>query len=154
MAATSFRAPGGLDTLTWSDKMRPLAVALFSAWAVFSALWFILVDSHDWVAMFVGLQILVPSLCVVPFLTLITGKRFAAVVFSAFLVGCAKLLAGIIVSLVYGWSGSLHDTSLPWFAPNLMLSAFWINAVILCASCFFLGESCARRRQALARTVA
>jgi hypothetical protein len=119
--------------------MLALTLALFLAWAGFSVLWLVLVDRHDWVALFIGLQILIPSLCVVPYLSLITGWPFAAVVFSAVLVGCAKGIAGSIVCLVYGWSGPRHDTSFPWTAPNLMLSTFWVNTVILCACCYRLG---------------
>jgi hypothetical protein len=139
LAATCFRSPIGPDAPAWSDKMLALALALFLAWAGFSVLWLVLVDRHDWVALFIGLQILIPSFCVVPYLSLITGWPFAAVVFSAILVGCAKGIAGAIVCLVYGWSGPRHDTSFPWTAPNLMLSTFWVNAVILCACCYRLG---------------
>ena len=63
--------------------MRALAIALLLAWVGFSVLWLVLVDPHDWVALFIGLQILLPSLCVVPYLSLITGWPFAAVVFTA-----------------------------------------------------------------------
>jgi hypothetical protein len=70
--------------------MLALAVALFLAWVGFSVLWLVLVDPHDCVALFIGLQILIPSLCVVPYLSLITGRPFAAVVFAAVLVGVPK----------------------------------------------------------------
>jgi hypothetical protein len=139
LAATCFRSPIGRDAAAWSDRMRALVIALLLAWAGFSVLWLVLVDPHDWVALFIGLQILIPSLCVVPYLSLITGWPFAAVVFTAVLLGCAKGIAGAIVCLVYGWSGPRHDTSFPWTAPNLMLSTFWVNAIILCACCYGLG---------------
>jgi len=138
LAATCFRSPIGPNA-SWSDKMLALTLALFLAWAGFSVLWLILVDPHDWVALFIALQILIPSLCVVPYLSLIIGRPFAAVVFSAVLLGCTKGIAGAIVCLVYGWSGPLHDTSFPWTEPNLMLSAFWVNTVILCACSYKLG---------------
>ena len=139
LAATCFRPPICRDAPAWSDRMRTLAVALFLAWVGFSVLWLLLVDPRDWVALFIGLQILIPSLCVAPYLSLITRWPFASVVFTAFLLGCAKGIAGAIVSLVSGWSGPRHDTSFPWTEPNLMLSMFWVNAIILCACCYGLG---------------
>ena len=139
LAATRFRSPIDPDRPGWSDRMLALAVALFLAWAGFSVLWLVLVDPHDWVALFIGLQILIPSLCVAPYLSLITGRPFAAVVFAFSLLACAKGIAGVIVCLVNGWSGPRHDTSFPWTAPNLMLSTFWVDAVILCACCYRLG---------------
>ena len=117
--------------------MLAIAVALSLAWVAFSLLWIALVDSHDFVALFIGFQILIPSFCIVPYLTLITRKPFAAVMFSAFLLGCMKGIAGIVVNLVYGWRNGHHE--MPWTAPNLMLSTFWVAAAILCVSCYFLG---------------
>jgi hypothetical protein len=133
--------------LPWLDKKRVLTIALALAWAALSLLWIVLVDRHDWVALFVAVQILIPSLCIVPYLTLITRKPFAAVVFSAFLLGCTKGIAGIVVCLVYGWRNGHHE--MPWAAPNLMLSTFWTAAVILCFSCYLLGAKAFSRLQRL-----
>ena len=109
------------------------------AWVAFSLLWIVLVDPHDFVALFIGFQILIPSFCVVPYVTLITGKPFAAVVFSAFLLGCMKGVAGVMVNLVYGWGNGHHE--IPWTAPNLMLAVFWVASAILCISCYVLGAT-------------
>jgi hypothetical protein len=116
--------------------MLGLAAALSLGWAAFSLLWIAAVDPHDFVALFVGFQILIPSFCIVPYLTLTTRKPFAAVVFSAFLLGCMKGVAPAVVNLVYGWGNGHHE--IPWTAPNLMLSTFWIAAVILCIACYLL----------------
>jgi hypothetical protein len=139
LAAFSFRprAISSKPVLPWLDRMRVLAVALSLAWVALSILWIALVDRHDWVALFVAAQTLIPALCIVPYLTLITRKPFAAVVFSAFLLGCAKAIAGIVVNLVYGWSNGHHE--MPWTEPNLMLSTFWAAAMVLCSSCYLLG---------------
>jgi len=64
-------------------------------------------------------------------------QNAAAVVFSAILLGCAKAVAGVVVNLDYGWSNGHHE--MPWTAPNLMLSAFWVAATILCILCCFMG---------------
>jgi hypothetical protein len=117
--------------------MLAVGVALSLAWVAFSLCWIALVDPHDFVALFVGFQILIPAFCIVPYLTLIARKPFAAVVFSAFLLGCMKGVAGVVVNLVYGWGDGHHE--IPWTAPNLMLSTFWVAAAILCISCYLLG---------------
>jgi hypothetical protein len=129
---------------SWQDCVFTAALALSAAWALFSLLWLALVDRHDFVALFIAFQILIPALCVVPCVTLITRKVFSAVVLSAFLLGCMKFVAGIVVNLVYGWGDSHQDGTpasheLPWTNPNLMLSAFWIAAATLSISLYFLG---------------
>jgi len=116
--------------------MLAVGVTLLMAWAVFSVLWIALVDYRDVVALFVGLQILIPAFCIVPYLSLITRKPFAAVVLSAFLLGCMKGIAGVVVNLVYGWGDGHHE--IPWTSPNLMLAIFWIATAVLCLSCYLL----------------
>jgi hypothetical protein len=128
----------------WRDRMFGAGLALAIAWAVFSLFWIALVDQHDYVALFIAFQILIPALCVVPYLALITRNLFTAVVFSAFLLGCMKFVAGIVVNLVYGWGdvhqdGTPRSHELPWTSPNLMLSAFWTATAILSISIYFLG---------------
>jgi hypothetical protein len=58
---------------------------------------------------------------------------------SAFLVGCMKMIAGIVVNLRYGWNYDHHE--LPWTDPNLMLSAFWVATAILSVLFLFLGAN-------------
>src|ERR1041384_1487966 len=124
LVAYSFRQPivSEQPVCPWPHRMLAVGLALFTAWVVFSLLWMALVDLHDFVALFVGFQILIPSFCIVPYMTLLTRKPFAAVVFSAFLLGCAKMFAGVVVNLVYGWGDGHHE--LPWTARNLMLPSF------------------------------
>lgn len=122
---------------SWLRCILSLGGLLFSAWVVFSLLWILVVDPQDFVALFAGFQILIPSLCLVPFLTLITRKPFAAVVFAAFLLACMKMIAGVVVNSVYGWGDGHHE--MPWTAPNLMLLTFWVASTILCLTCYRLG---------------
>ncbi len=146
LVAHSFR-PHSLSRsgLSWRQKLLGTGAALLLAWVLFSLLWLAIVDAHDFLGVFIAFQILIPSLCVVPILMLTTGKRFAAVVLSAFLLGSMKMIAGIVVNLHYGWGDGHHE--IPWTQPNLMLSTFWTAATILCISCYFLS---ARRFRAVA----
>jgi hypothetical protein len=120
-------------------KMLAVGVALLSSWIVFSLLWLTLADPHDFVTSFIAFQAIIPSFCIVPYVTLITRKPAYAVILSAFLVGCMKMVAGIVVNLVHGWNYGHHE--LPWTDPNLMLWAFWIATAILSASFYFLGAN-------------
>jgi len=125
--------------LLWHAKILAVGIALLSAAIIFSLLWLTLADGHDVVTPFIAFQSLVPALCIVPCITLATRKPAAAVVLSGFLVGCMKMIAGIVVNLVYGWNYGHHE--LPWTAPNLMLWAFWAATAILSVSLLFLGAN-------------
>jgi hypothetical protein len=113
------------------------AAALCCAWVVLSLVWLTVVDPRDVVAAFIAFQILIPSLCIVPLLTMATQNPFAGVVLSGFLLGSMKGLAGVVVNLVYGWGDGHHE--MPWTDPNLMLTTFWVAAGILCFTCHLLG---------------
>ena len=131
---------------TWRKWMIAAGVALFCALVAFSLLCLALNDAQDFVAVFLAFLILIPSLCVVPFLTLVTRRPVAAVVFALFIVFCMKLLGGIVVVLVYGWHASEHGyTDMPWTHPNLLVWLFWLNTGVLSLSLYLLG---ARRFQA------
>ncbi len=73
---------------SWPIKMLAVGVALISASLVFSLFWLTLADAHDLVTPFIAFQALIPSFCILPYLTLITPKPAAAVVPSAFLSRC------------------------------------------------------------------
>ena len=155
LAAFSFR-PGAIHR-AWRTKISALAVALLAAFAVFSALvlafnnptdteeqaiwwrssWF--EKPRDLIAPMLALMALVPSLTVVPYLTLSTRRPFAAVVFSLLLVGCMKFLGAIVVVLVYGWDAAEKGhTTMPWNRPDLLVWLFWGNCAVLSATCYVL----------------
>ena len=84
---------------------------------------------------------LIPSLCVAPYIMLATQKPFVSVVFTFFLVGCMKLVAGSVTVLVYGWDASAHGhTTLTWMQPNLIVCSLVVATSILSASFYFLGR--------------
>jgi hypothetical protein len=127
--------------------MQVVGAALLLAWMALSLLWMVLVDARDFVALFIAFQILIPAICIVPWMTLTTRKPFSATVLSGFLLFGAKCTAGIVTNLHFGWGDGHHD--MPWTEPNLMLMSFWVAAVILCGMCFALGmrkfqDQCAR----------
>jgi hypothetical protein len=140
LVAYAFR-PGQWSDHSWSDRMSAIGTALVLGWAVCSLLWLAVVDSHDFVALFLAFQILVPSMCVVPYLALVTRRPFAAVVFSLFLVGSMKLLGCVVVVLVYGWHADAQGyTTMPWTQPNLLVWLFWLNTSLLSLSFYLLGK--------------
>jgi hypothetical protein len=71
---------------------------------------------------------------------LLTRKPFAAVVFALALVGCMKLLGGVVVVLAYGWNASQQGhTRMPWTDPNLLVWVFWIATGVYSAALYVLG---------------
>src|SRR5262249_6789010 len=93
----------------WHVKMLAVGGALVSSSIVFSLLWLGLADTQDFVTPFIAFQAIIPSFCIVPYVTLLTRKPGAAVILSAFLVGCMKMVAGIVVNLRYGWNYGHHE---------------------------------------------
>lgn len=124
----------------WRRRLAVVTVALLVAWALFCSLCFALNDPHDFALVWVAFSILIPPVCLVPFLTLLTRKPVAAVVFSVFLVTCMKFLGCVVVVLVYGWDASERGhTAMPWARPNLLVWLFWLNTSVLCLSFYCLG---------------
>jgi len=142
----------------WSERMKVLIAALLAAFAVFSALclafnnppesesqaiWWrssLFAAPRDLIATLLALWALVPSLCLAPYLTLVTRSRLAAVVFTVFLVFCMKLLGCVVVVLVYGWNAAENGhTAMPWHHPDLLVWLFWGFTLALSLSFYFLG---------------
>ena len=127
---------------TWRKRMVAVTVAQLAAWAAFASVHLALNDRHDFVSVLLALSALIPSCCITPYLTLVTRKPFAAVVFTVFLVGCMKLLGCVVVVLVHGWDASERGhTTMPWTHPNLLVWLFWVNTGVLSLLCYCLGVS-------------
>jgi hypothetical protein len=148
LVAYSFRREGGAAAggefgdlrRLWRTRMVAVTAALLADWAAFSAVHLALNDPSDFVSVLLALSALVPSCCVVPYLTQVTRKPFAAVVFTVFLVGCMKLLGCVVVVLVHGWDASERGhTTMPWARPNLLVWLFWVNTGVLSLGCYYLG---------------
>jgi len=126
----------------WRRRMQTLSMALMAAFGIFALLLLGLSDTRDFVAVALAFLILIPSLGVVPYFTLVTRRPFAAVVFTLCAVFGMKLLGCVVVVLVYGWHADAHDppyTDMPWTHPNLLVWLFWLFTAILSLSLYFLG---------------
>ena len=129
--------------LIWGGQMKTLGLALLTAFGVFSLLLLVLSDARDFVAVALAFLILIPSLCVAPYFTLLTRKQFAAAIFTLFAVFCMKLFGCVVVVLVYGWHADVHDppyTDMPWTHPNLLVWLFWLNTGALSIWLYFSGR--------------
>jgi hypothetical protein len=157
LVAYSFRrgltAPGGDESADprriWRNRMVAATAALLAAWAAFSSVHLGLNDRNDVVSVLLAFSALIPSCCIVPYLTQVTRKPVAAVVFTVFLVGCMKLLGCVVVVLVYGWDASERGyTTMPWARPNLLVWLFWVNTGVLSLWLYYLGGRRFRERSA------
>jgi len=129
--------------LLWDERMKTVGTALVLASLLFSMIWLTLIDTRDFVAVFLACSIMIPSVCIVPCLTLFTRKPFAGVLFALFAVLLTKCLAGAVVVTVYGWHASEHVppyTDLPWEDPNLHVWVFLLNTTVLCIWTYLLGK--------------
>ena len=143
----------------WRRKMLALGTALAAAFAVFSvlilifnnppaseqqAIWWggsFLNHPRDLIAPMLASMTLIPSLCLVPYLTMATRSRFAAVIFTLFLVFSMKLLGAIVVVFIYGWDADKQGrTAMPWNCPDLLVWLFWAFSAVLCAAFYLLGK--------------
>jgi hypothetical protein len=159
LVAYSFRrgatAPGGGESWDarriWRNRMVAATAALLASWVAFSSIHLGLNDRNDLVSVLLAFSALIPSCCIVPYLTQITRKPFAAVAFTVLLVGCMKLLGCVVVVLVYGWDASERGyTTMPWMRPNLLVWLFWVNTGVLSLLLYYLGGRRFRERAAYA----
>jgi hypothetical protein len=135
----------------WRTRMVAVTAALLANWGVFSVIHFARNDRYDFASGLVALSALIPCCCIVPYLTQVTRKPVAAVVFTVFLVACMKLLGCVVVVLVHGWDASERGhTTMPWTAPNLLVWLFWVNTAVLSLGCYCLGVRRSREAAAYA----
>jgi hypothetical protein len=77
----------------------------------------------------------------VPYLTLRTGKPYAAVVFTVLLVACMKLVGCAVVYFVYGPdAGREGRMTVPFTRPNLLVWVFFATTAVLSLAFFLLGH--------------
>ena len=144
--------------------MLPLGLVLFAAFAVFSlicilfnsphdfgtpkaeddqGIWwraFIFDTPRDFVTPMLAFMTLVPSLCIVPYFVLVTRKPFAAIVFTALLIGCMKFLGATVLVFIYGWDADKQGrTHMPWNHPDLLVWLFWGFSIAFSLALFFAG---------------
>src|SRR5262245_25821412 len=83
--------PAGGAARVWRAKVMALAWAMAAAVCVFTAFAWAMLGWPDAVVPLLAALAVAPALCCVPFLVVVTGKPYAAVLFTAFLLGSVKL---------------------------------------------------------------
>jgi hypothetical protein len=138
-------SPGGVPV--WRAKVTALGVAMAAAAGVFTAFaWAMIGQPDGLVPLFAALAV-VPALCCVPLLAVVTGRPYAAVLFAALLLAAVKLAGCSVVVLVYGWDAQAEGhLALPWDRPNLLVWLCLAGAMAVSAVLYPLG-----RRAFLAR---
>jgi hypothetical protein len=138
--------PGGVPL--WRTKVTALGLAVAGAVGVFTAFAWAMIGRPDaLVPLFAALAV-VPALCCVPFLAVVTGRPYAAVLFAALLLAGVKLAGCVVAVLVYGWNAQAEGhLTLPWERPNLLVWLCLAGAMALSAVLYPLG-----RRAFLTRT--
>jgi hypothetical protein len=102
---------------------------------------FVFETPRDFAAPLLALMAVGAAICIVPYFVLATRKPIAAVVFSAALVGCMKLLGALVVVSIYGWdSDEQGRLGMPWNNPDLLVWLFWGFSATLSITCYVLGR--------------
>jgi hypothetical protein len=124
----------------WHARYLALGLAAAAAGAVFCAVCWTLGGEAGFGVVSLTALVVTPALCCVPFLTLLTGKPFAGVLFAMLLLGLVKLVGGAIVRVVYG-PNAIADgqTVLSWDRPNLLVWLCVAGGMTCSAVCYFLG---------------
>jgi hypothetical protein len=132
-------SPGGVPL--WRAKVTALGLAMAAAASVFTAFVWAMVGQPDaLVPLFAALAV-VPALCCVPFLAVVTGQPYAAVLFTALLLAAVKLAGCVVAVFVYGWNAQAEGhLTLPWERPNLLVWLCLAGAMALSAVLYPLGR--------------
>src|SRR3954464_11286219 len=102
--------------------MAALALAAAGAAGVLTAFGWAVGGEADAVVPVLAALAVLPALGCVPFLTFVTGKPYAAVLFTLFLLGSVKLAGCVVVRVVYGPDALAQgQMDLPWEHPNLLV---------------------------------
>lgn len=98
---------------------------------------------RDFAAPILAALSIAASICIVPYMTMLTRSRFAAVVFSGTLVACMKFAGAIVVVAKYGWYANEEGhMTLPWHKPDLLVWLFLGFSSLLSIACYALGNRC------------
>lgn len=149
----------------WQIQIRALAMALTFALLAFTLVSILVNNPHsfgtmqglqdegiwwrafvfevprDFAAPLLALMSVGAAICIVPYFVLATRKPFAAVVFSAALVGCMKFLGALVVVSIYGWDSDQQGRlGMPWNDPDLLVWLFWGFSAALSVTCYLLGR--------------
>jgi len=104
---------------------------------------FIFEIPRDFAAPILAALAVAAAICIVPYWVLATRKPYAAVVFSAALIGSMKLVGCLIVVLIYGWDSDQQGRlGMPWNDPDLLVWLFFGFSTMLSVTCLVI----ARRR--------
>jgi hypothetical protein len=112
--------PGGVPL--WRAKVTALVLAMAAAVIVFTAFAWAIIGRPDALVLLLAALAVVPALCCVPFLAVVTGRPYAAVLFAAVLLTTVKLAGCVVAVIVYGWNAQAEGhLTLPWERPNLLV---------------------------------
>ena len=125
----------------WRSKMAALAVAAAGAVGVFTAFGWSMGGRAGFEVPLLAALAVLPALGCVPFLTIRTGKPYAAVLFALLLMGAIKVVGCLVVRAVYGADALAQGyMTLPWEEPNLLVWLCLAGAILASVALHLLGR--------------
>src|SRR5262245_46647051 len=91
------RPEGAGDVRLWRAKVTALGLAMAAAAGVFTAFAWAMIGRPDPLVPLLAALAVVPALCCVPLLAVVTGRPYAAVLFAALLLAAVKLAGCAVV---------------------------------------------------------
>jgi hypothetical protein len=132
-------SPGGVPL--WRARVTALGLAMAAAAGVFTTFAWAMIGRPDPLVPLLAALAVVPALCCVPFLEVVTGRPYAAVLFAAFMLAAVKLAGCAVAVVVYGWNAQAEGhLTLPWERPNLLVWLCLAGAAALSAVLYPLGR--------------
>jgi hypothetical protein len=134
-------SPTGGGPRLWRAKVMALGLAMAGAVCAFTAIAWAMIGRPDAVVPLLAALAVVPALCCVPFLAVVTGKPYAAVLFTAFLLASVKLVGCVVVRVVHGPNALAEGyMTLPWERPNQLVCLCLAGMLALSAVLYPLGR--------------
>jgi hypothetical protein len=129
------------DVPLWRAKMTALGLAMATGAAVFTAFAWAIIGRMDPLVPLLATFAVLPALGCVPFLAIVTGRPYAAVLFASLLLTAVKLAGCVVAVLVYGWNAQAEgQLALPWERPNLLVWLCVFGTIALSAVLYPLGR--------------
>ena len=117
---------------TWLTKMMAIWVALTANATLFIALGLLVRVRSNIPFPLIAVFAVIPSIGLVPWMTLRLREPFKAIVLSAFILMAAKLAACVVARIVYGPDYIEHGyVAADWRTAKLMISLTWMIATTI-----------------------
>jgi hypothetical protein len=122
---------------SWRAKLGALVIAATGAVGAFSTFAWAITGVVDATVIVLAVLAVLPAVCCVPYLTLLTRQPYTAVLFTVLLLALVKMLGCLVVLVGFGSDAEARgELSLPFEHPNFLVM-FCIVGGLVCSTVLF-----------------